>query len=31
MHSENDRMKLAMNADGEEVEIQVMWPGGLGM
>lgn len=31
MLSENDRMKLAMNADREEVEIQVMWPGGLGM
>ena len=31
MHGENDRMKLAMNADREEVEIQVMWPGGLGM
>lgn len=31
MHSENDRMKLAINADREEVETQVMWPGGLGM
>lgn len=31
MHNENDRMTLAINADREEVETQVMKRGGLGM
>lgn len=30
MRSENDRMKLAKNADGKEVEAQGTWPGSLG-